>query len=1019
MKNSIRIYLSVDLNDKPAALALIPHLKLAIPGVDLEFWDAGSVPSELYRKKAAEFLASTHLFLAFISVHYLDTPDVRWELNQAIALQKKRSSFQILAVQAKSSFIPQELIGFPLSPDLNDPLEQTGISMDRQLVRVAEKARILLEKTPRIKTPSPVKIDLSLDDLRSRLLPLLDRVDFKPIFDLLKAIAYDAGLLKLLFEAEDAFVNLIQQTRGLKTDILAFIEQKERYKKELQDIIIWLREDELVENWKIIFIDQYYNFQKRPKLPVTPYFFIPTEGIFIPETLHLPGSGSTNMSAEQVGMLSYQQKQDFRRSLLLAQDAIAIENFARAFAHCEHVRNHIDPESAQLYEYLLITYIHNNRPELIIQDALLGEGRMINHTTLFSGRLQRYQQDVKCPTQTGAYNRRVSAEILSDGMVQVYESWPNDYILDTGKRAHLHKDHQEAARRFIEAAQLVYRAVHPMRGALRVLVNELCGGGKFNWISRVVFANDEIRLLSPERFDLESQIHEIIQLIEDVDAGNAEKQTQQRRLLRENLYFSLLAKRQMLAAQMEAERKNHQQFTDLHASVIRFIQACLLGHQMFGERDEHARSQSFLRLALEYLLPELVIDPDPDALFPELRWFDFDTKGHFVPHPDCRPYQFDALAILEKIVRDHAGSAAWMCVEPNIKKTVYLQYIDDTEKMFEQVKQGLSYTDFRVMHVVDARKMLITCLQRWQTAYHVYPESGQGFLDRIITEICGGQLNWLYFSPYELSTHPDALAYGYDAREKLKSILGLSRNQTEESLREPISKHLFHNRILKNWNQITRGDETQRQLAVRLLLECLSAYRLYPDLPFLDFVYQEITLENKFIWIDVDIRGNACRYAYEDETYPFDPVAVLDILFDIDRKRFSKFEARTRIAGARYNDLNALYLREISEFARENRREERAIAIDIIRSMKAIFRFMPKSEYLDLPYRELSGRGRIRWYGMFLGLLPTRDNHFENQFYTFDYRYELFETKRLMAQQFEMMSTVLQETGAIDDPESI
>lgn len=1015
MKGPIRIYLSVDAHDAAFARQLEQHLKQAMQSTELIFWNAANQTPETYRKQAAQFLEKSQLFVAFVSVHYQDTAHARWELQKALEVCSRRPSLQILSVLARSAFIPNALQGFPISPGDHDPLEQEGLSLDRQLVRVAETIRFLLQNAPKAPKHSNVKLELDLSDLRERLLPLLDRVDFKPIFDLLKAIAYDAALLKSLFEAEDAFTNLIQQSRGLKTDLEAFLAKKALYRQQLADIIQYLRADELVPSWNRIFIDLYYNFQKHPEPPVVPYFFIPTETIAIPETLHLPGSEGASMSAEAIGMLSYQQKQDFRRSLLLAQDAIAIENFARAYAHCEHVRSHIDPESAQLYEYLLITYIYNQKSEQIITDALRGDGRMLNHTTLYSGRLQRYQEAHYCPSLTGAYNRRVAAEILSDGMRNVYEAWPNDYILDTGRRGEAVVQHQQEARRFIEAAQLVYRAVHPMRGALRILVNELCGGGKFHWVSRVVFAEDEIRLLSNERFDLESQISELIALIDVVDEGFPKKQAQQRLLLRENLYFNLLAKRQLLANQVAEEQRNNQQFTDIYESVIRFIQACLLGHQMFGDAEQNNKDQSFLRLALEYLLPDLVIDPDTDALFPHLRWFDLDAKGNFVAHPDSQAYQFEALAILEKIVREHAGKAGWIQVAPNIKAAVYKQYNADTTHLYESVKTGLQWNDIRRMHPVEARKRIIDCMQRWMSAYYAFPEIGQDLLDLVITELSGsGLLTWLFHDPFELKTHPDSLAYGFDARAALKVALKYAHNHTEQSLRQTIAQHLFQQRILPAFDNISKGDEGQRGLAVRLLLECLTGYRLYPDPVFLDFIFQELTEELKFRWIDIDIKGQACRWPFQDN-YEFDPLSVLERLHEQYPDRYRRFLVRDRIAQRRYFDLNEQYLHEISEYRRENRRPEREIAIDIVRRMKAIFRYMPKEIYLELPYRELSGKGRIRWFGMALGLLPTRENHYENQFYNFNYRYELYECKNLMTQQYELLRAVMIETGELTD----
>ena len=107
------------------------------------------------------------------------------------------------------------------------------------------------------------------------------------------------------------------------------------------------------------------------------------------------------------------------------------------------------------------------------------------------------------------------------------------------------------------------------------------------------------------------------------------------------------------------------------------------------------------------------------------------------------------------------------------------------------------------------------------------------------------------------------------------------------------------------------------------------------------------------------------------------------------------------------------YFQEISEFRQENRRPERAITIDILRKMSGIFRYFPKEEFLQLSVRELTGKGRIRWNALFLGFFPTRENHFENKFYHFNYRFELFELKRLLDNHYTEMERVMRECGEL------
>ena len=144
-------------------------------------------------------------------------------------------------------------------------------------------------------------------------------------------------------------------------------------------------------------------------------------------------------------------------------------------------------------------------------------------------------------------------------------------------------------------------------------------------------------------------------------------------------------------------------------------------------------------------------------------------------------------------------------------------------------------------------------------------------------------------------------------------------------------------------------------------------------------------------------------------TPTFNPIDILDQLKKEDPTRFSPLEARARVADRRFRDLETLYFREISEFKYQNRIEERRLAIEIIRKIKGLFRFFPRPEYLELPIRELSGHGRIRWQSQLLGIFVIPENYYENQYFNFDYRRELSEFKGYRDTAFQWMEHVMSQ----------
>ena len=1024
----LHIFLSYDQKDSATAQDLQRQLKLAYDPrkFSLAFWSKNSLPKEQYRSQAKAYLEKANLFIAVLSMNYEDDPDVRWEAAAAVETQRLNPGLQILTVQARNAPVPAALATFQTALPPDETVEGHGLARDRQLLRAVEAARTVIESAPRSNDLPGAKIELPLaaEDMRERLLAQTDRINHAPLLALLIRLIENVKTKRVVLDVEEKFKLLREQTRLSQISVAELAEQARPIEIALQHLIRELPEDDLVPNWKQIFIRDYFHFTIGSRAVTTvPPFFVPGDDIAIPETLNLTGSPREQEAFEQIGLLSFEQKNDFRRSLLLAKDALALKNPGQAYAHCDHARTKIDPQSAQLYEYLLITFIQKETPTRILQEAAAGNDRLLQHVLLYADRYRKYQRDGKCPSSTGQHNLAIASESLSDAALRMYHQFPNDAVRHTGKHAESVPDNRRTLRIVLDNTLKICRQVYPSEELLEAAVVESCGGGKCNWLRRVEVVGENFQFIPDGHFDLLGEIHELLDILQGMEANDLNKIVKQGDMLREDLYFSLVAKRQALAQQIAEDEKRRRPFTDQRASVIRFVYASLLGAELFGDPDIAGRGQSFYRMVLEYLLPGLLIAPEPAAAL-SLRWFDLDTAGEVRAHPDCAAYDFDVKAIVEKVVRDHAGRAGWMQVQPNIKESVYLLYVLDTERQYEEIRRGLQWSDFRRWKDEDARRSTIECLQRWMIAYHAFPERGRPFLENCIRELTGdGLMQWFRHDPDHLNTHPESLALGYHAQAELKKIHDLWSAagtpgstespgdwlQGEELLRKTIADNLFRKSILPAWEKIKSGDEQQRPAAARLLREAMSNYRLHPEPAYLDLVFRELTEEGKFCWIDVTKEGREKAFT---TTPGFNPVAVLHELHETHPALYSLFEARERIADRRNVNQVERYFREISEFVHENRRPEREIAIDIIRNIKGIYLYFPKQEYLELPLRELTGKGRIRWNARFLGLFPLTENHYENRYFSFEYKFERFEIKRLLDTQFTEMQRVLQETKA-------
>lgn len=1012
MSTPLRIFLSRDAADEQTALDLQRQLSLSLQPAVVEFWEGSKVPPEEYRTRAATFIESAGLFIALLSMNYEDKPETRFEYDCAIKRQLVSPTLQIATALARACDAPARLRPFPALLPAPESVEHPTIDRNRQLQRAAAAAVRIVHAAPdSIDIPvGHIELPVTVADLRERLLAQTDRINHAPLLELLKKLIQDVSVRRLSLDIEDAFKHLREQMRLSRVSVPELESEAAPLQSDLRYLIGSLSEEQLYPDWRNIFIRDYYHFTSDSRdESKAPPFFIPGDEIVVPASL-------TSDDGSQAALLSVAQQNDFRRNLLLARDALAVKNPTLAFSYCDQVRRQIDVQSAQLYEYLLIACIQQETPARAMEAALEGNDRVLQHILLFASRLRDYQSKGKCPSSTAVHNLAIASESISDAALRLYYHLPNDPVRHTGKHAEDVPDNRLKLRVILENTLKVCRIVHPSEELIEVAVIESCGGGKYNWLQKVSVIDGHFQFTPLGRYDLLGEIQELLYMLESMQEETAGKVVKSRAMLREDLFYSLLAKRQALRNQLEEDERRNRPFTDVRESVVRFTYACLLGAHVFGDTDPLNHGNSFYRLVLEYLLPGLLHTP-PETEMAVVRWFTLNDNGDLIPHPDGVAYDFDALGIVHKIISDTAGENAWLKIQPNLHETVCLEFVSDTQKKYEQVVKGLSFTDFRQMNRLDARRILIECLKRRVIAQKARPERGMVFLEEALRELTGdGLLTWLAHNPHTLAADPDSLALGFDAHGALKYILDTLQAAgvpvSEEDIREQIAINLFHKRIFPEYEKIKKGDVNKRSEIELLLYEAISNYKLHPETRYLDLVWRELTEEVKLDWIGITENGKHVNIA----TTGFDAVAVLRALHDAQPALYDLAEARERIADRRYSDQVRLYFREISEFTDENLEPERKIAIDIIRQLKGIYLYYPKTEYLEIPWNELydtAGKRRIRWNAPFLGFIPTNTDHHENHKYYFNLKFERHDLKRLLDHQYSEMQRVLRETGKI------
>jgi len=1002
------IYLSYDAKDAATATALQQHLKTAFHPQEIKICDRETpIPEQSESAEGLHWVRQADLFIVLFSADYLsERTSIELELARRCE-RERRPAYKILVAAVRHTHIPPDIARFPVLPDAQQPILGSHFDTERQLQRVALHIRQVSERSAKLLPAGAPRSDFSLSwtFARDHVYLRLQYPNLHIALTHLRQISRDAALKKTIYEYQDIYNETLRLGRLGKNSLAEYLQKTAILRKDVVNTLFQIQENELEPDWRDTFLSA-----TRSDAALSA-IYNPNGEIYIPETLNLPIAPGAAALSDTVGLLSYEQKSEFRRQLLLAADAYALEQYGRAHAHADNVRVQIDPQSAQLYEYLLLTQLQREGAGQIARNAAENDRpTQFNQLLLYANRLWEYQEAGKCPTPTALHSLEATACDMGEAFCRYYDQLPDNYLIDTGEREKEIPANRIYVERLREAAEMVFRSVAPYGSFLETLVLELCGGGKFHWIKQVEVRDDHFVFVSDATFEVETNIGELLGFL--VRAGYPAPELYKR--LRHQLLLRLKSGRHFLFGHLRQEQKRYRSITDPRASLMRFVQSCLMGYTIFGDQD-YEDDQSFLRLILEILLPELVNHPDSEAF--GLRWFDLDANGEVCAHAEANAQGFQVIQIVEKILRDRSGKVGWLRVAPNIKETIYNFYVDDTEQQYQALRHALQFNDVRRPNALDARKALIEIQQRRMVCYKAYPERGQDFIDASIRELAGeGLMLWLHMNPEVLESVADSVAMGYPAVEALAQLSRLTQRYTEADLRGMIIERYFDQHIRPNYDKIIPRREAERAACIRLLLEAMFAYRIYPKMRYLDFVYEELSEERKFAWIDINNDGKWLAFQIPD-VHGFNPLNAIEELFNTLRSRYTKLLVRERIAQNRFQDELHRYYREISEFTSENRLPEREIAVQIIRKLKGIFRSYPKDEFLEPALIELSGKGRIRWYNKVLGF-NTRNNFYENQYLGFNARWEEYDIKHnLLLQKHDIMQQVLFECGELPNPQ--
>jgi hypothetical protein len=963
MNEPVRIFLTYDEPEADLAEALKDHLRTAFNDIDIAFFERSTgMPEE---REGIAFLQTATCSLALLSNTYLLKGRNTLELAHARREEAlRRPAAPLFLVKAEPMVLPAALNGYIHLLEEEDSLRSAHFPVARQLHRVAARMLQLLTASRGDEDQiAPFQAVPEAHDLLDRLGRLTRQADLEPLFDILHLTVEDAAHRQTLSGLRDEWV----EVRGWREWPLRMRAQ-ERIAAGLRSLLGTLQSADMSDAWKTTG----WRLEDPPRR--APAFHIPGADIQVPA--ELGGAG----------------RQTYTRNMALCLDALVVGQPERGYALLDQLRQHLAPRSAQMYELLLLALFMREGADAIVAAFLQGSANPFGHIALFCQHLDMCQSQGMCPTSSGSFNRQVIAEALSEAMQRAYH------------RLHPVQGDAQAWRRqvltLVTLAGHVYRDIHPYSAALTTLLTAICGGGRGNWIERVELKdNGTTRFHGPDHLDLHPLAEQLIDMLQ----RNRDWDDQATAMLRADILNAQLAKRKGLNDQLVWEKQRFRRHTVERQEVIHLVHAALFGYHLFGDPTPRTPGNTFLRLALELLIPEqlwttaaLPAPNLPNYPLP-LRWFDLDEDGALRTHPNNADYNFDVLAIVRHLVVHASGEAGWSVVQGNLEEAFVRQFVRDTDAQYTYLRENRMHTDFRRMDDLLVRSATIECLNRWAAAYKANPTAYAHLNDTILQELIGNRLLlWFYMNPAQLSTHPDSLGLGYDAKAALRWITRTPIARTQDEIQSSLASNMYAQTIAPSYAAIPPGDGNERHTVAFIMVQALHLYRdLQQDPVYLNLVYEELTREHKLPWIMVDPDGLP-QAVPVDQMHGFNAWSVLEQLAMRNPVQWSLMEARRRIATKRHRELLNLYYREINEDRQLNGLPERRILIQIMRQMRAIFHFFPEASFLELSLRELQGKGRMHWQISLLNIFPIPQNQPENHLLDFDYRQERSDVRALI-----------------------
>lgn len=671
-------------------------------------------------------------------------------------------------------------------------------------------------------------------------------------------------------------------------------------------------------------------------------------------------------------------KQQYKQLLTQAQDALSARDFELAHDFCQKAIATTEPESAQLYELTLLSYVRKETPKQIIFNALHENGDKLQKTLVFLQRCEKWQRAQKCPSETADQNVQQVAEQLLDELEEAYLDIEADYALEKEPK---NDPRRRAAFRWIEVAWAVHEQIalfeHHAQGyfrqqAIRLLL-ELSGGGKFDWLA---ISRDELHdttdLDAAQLFEhIKNWLIETAQQTVDNQAivtensentpplSTHEKAAKNDEILGEiydKLFYKILVQK-YFALKHQATKQEMDRQT-LRQNVLTCLEALKIAYRLTGRRD-------FLRVAVYELIEEGI-----------LHWLNLKYDGSFDNHPETKQCHYEALSNLHLFIK--LGKFKESEIFDRLEKNVAQRLKKETNTHYEQLKLKVKGA---LGVKPDMRQGVVKCLLDYELCYKVLWE--KDIIKRCLEELMGwGILLWFDFDDNgKLTSHRQCHEIKFDAKQKTEQLIDL---KLHEHL-TPLSNANYplyvvdalSTTIKKNIEMPDNQHVYNRAVTARMLEQLYFCHQINKNGDLLRLAIDELIWEKKFNWID--LKNGGLVSTPEALAVGYDVVKWLYKLLNTLKDEELKKKIHKKIADKHADEMLEDYNNNVGADRKKNNFFDRKKVVACIRQLKNCYMLYQDFRYLEMPLKELTTKtGKIEWYSYIYW------NHEDNKRINFD-----------------------------------